>query len=398
MLSIAILGQISTSPGQTYGISVFNESFRHDLQLSHTQVTAAYMLGTLLASFPVWFVGALMDRYGIRRPMFFVVLLFGAACVLTSQVNSLFMLFCAFLFLRMLGQGALSLLSSNTLSMWFDTRLGTAAGIMSLGTASAFAVIPAMNLYLIDELGWRTAYVALGVGVWIVMLPLILIFYRNRPEDIGQALDGMRIKSTTESPIVEGTSLTLREAQRTRAYWILLVMHVVWALVGTAIVFHIQSLFHERGLTKGDVAMFFSFFALSMAVAHFAGGLPADRVQLRLLLFLAMIGMTLSLVDLIVLESVSGVRIFAIAIGASQGLFVVLGQTIWARFYGRAHLGKIRGTIWTACVAGSSAGPFVLGLTIDLHGSFTPALWLFAGIYFMLSILACFATRPRLAG
>ena len=397
MLPIAIAGHIATSPGQTYGISVFNDSFRQELGLSRTALTGAYMLGTLLAAFPVAYVGACMDRYGIRRAMSAVVVLFGATCVATSQVRGLLTLFLAFFMLRMLGQGALSLLSSNTVAMWFHARLGTASGLMSLGTAVAFAAVPATNLYLIDRFGWRFTYALLGIAVWVVMLPLMAVFFRNRPEDIGQVPDGVRVRAATESELHRGDldcDLTLRQALRSRAYWILLCMHIVWALVSTAIVFSIVDLFADHGLSKGEVAMFFTYFACSMAAAQFGGGLLADRYPLHFLLFVAQSGMTLSVAYLTRLDSAQSAIAFAVALGASQGLFIVLGQTVWARYYGRAHLGRIRGTAWTASVAGSSLGPFALGVTKDLCGAYTPAIWLFVAMYGILSVTALFATPP----
>jgi len=403
MLPIAILGQIATSPGQTYGISVFNDYFRKDLQLSHTGLTAAYMLGTLLAALPVSLVGGWMDRYGIRRVMIVVVLLLGGACIGVSQVTGVFTLFLAFFALRMLGQGALSLLANNTLAMWFHARLGTASGIKSLGTAAAFAIIPPANLFLIQQFGWRTAYAILGMVIWAVMLPLLALFYRNRPEDVGQFPDksGGTDASASQTPppgnVHVHRTMTLDEAVRTRAYWILLVIHVAWALVGTAIIFHIVTLFAEYGLNKESAALFFTIFAVSMAAMQFAGGLLADRLRLHVLLSIAMGLMTFSVFYFLSVRTPSSAHVFAIALGGGQGLFLVLGQTIWARYYGRTHLGKIRGTVWSACVAGSSVGPFLMGVTKDWCERYTPALWVFATVYAALTLAALFARAPRTA-
>ena len=70
-------------------------------------------------------------------------------------------------------------------------------------------------------------------------------------------------------------------------------------------------------------------------------------------------------------------------------------QTVWARYFGRVHLGKIRGTVWTATVAGSALGPPIMGLAKDYLGSFAPALWLFATFYGILALAALFVTSPR---
>ena len=108
-----------------------------------------------------------------------VALLFGGVCIATSQVSG-----CsrssrvpAAAHARPGGAG---LLSGNTLPFWFRRRLGTVEGIRHFGMAGAIAVVPAINLALIGAFGWRTAWVILGVAVWAMMLPAMLLF-RNRP-------------------------------------------------------------------------------------------------------------------------------------------------------------------------------------------------------------------------
>ena len=104
MLPIATIAQVATSPGQSFAIAVFNQSFTETFQLSEKQLTGAFGLGTLLASLSLPLFGILMDRWGIRRAMSLVVLLLGCACLFAAQVTSLAMLFLAFWLLRMFGR------------------------------------------------------------------------------------------------------------------------------------------------------------------------------------------------------------------------------------------------------------------------------------------------------
>ncbi|HWG46171.1 MAG TPA: hypothetical protein VN688_25645 [Gemmataceae bacterium] len=127
MLPVAVVGVIATSPGQTFGIAAFNKSFRMGLGLTHSQLTGAYMMGTLVAALPLSYVGVLMDRHGLRRITVAAVLLLGLACGMAAMADGLVTLFVAFFLLRLLGPGAMSLLSSNTLAFWFHRRLGMQA-------------------------------------------------------------------------------------------------------------------------------------------------------------------------------------------------------------------------------------------------------------------------------
>ena len=398
MLPIAMLAAIATSPGQTFGVSIFNPYLRESLNLSHSQLTGAYMFGTLLASLPQPYIGGLMDRFGIRRVMFIVVILLGFACLFMAQVLNVVMLFLAFFLLRLLGQGALSLMANNTLAMWFRARLGTVMGMMSAGVAGAIALIPPFILVLINQYGWRNAYVILGVLVWVIMLPLLLILYRNRPEDVAQNLDGRStdIMAPDEEPQDnDEVSFSLKEAQRTRAYWILIAISAAWALIITAVFFNIVPIFTNKGLTEGNAAATYTILASALAITQLVGGVLADRVRLH---WLAAGCTAMVAVGVWVLSSADSIlmaQLYALLVGISQGLFGAVSNTVWVRYYGRLHIGKIRGTVALAMVAGSSAGPFIMGATYDLFGNYQVSLNLFIACLIPLAIAGLWATPPQ---
>lgn len=396
MLPIATLAFMATTPGQTIGVSVFNPSFREALNLSHTQLTGAYALGTFLASLPQSYIGALMDRYGIRRVMTAVVIAVGLACLFVSQVNGLIMLFLAFFLLRMFGQGALSLLSTNTLAMWFHNRLGTVQGVYNVGGAAALAIFPPLILYLIENFGWRTAYALLGVLVCVVMLPILFTLFENRPEDIGQLPDGERFAPTAEeAAALSKNDLTLPQAMRTYAYWIYLIMMAVVGMIITAVFFNALPMFESFGLDQTVAAYTFTLVAISSAVVQLTGGVLADYVPVRFLTALSMVGFTGSILLLLITDSAALAYTYALLVGAANGLFGVSQGTMWVRYFGRAHLGKIRGSVMTAAVAGTSIGPFIMGATYDWLGSYATSLWIFVILFAPFIVLALFAKPPR---
>ncbi len=111
MLPVVMLTTMATMPGQTYGVAVFYPYLRASLHLSASELSGAYMLGTLLAAIPMTAVGAMMDRFGARRTLAGVVILFGITCMGMARTSGLVTVFVAFLFLRMFGQGAMGLLA-----------------------------------------------------------------------------------------------------------------------------------------------------------------------------------------------------------------------------------------------------------------------------------------------
>ena len=396
MVPLAMVTALATSPGQTYGVSVFNPSLREALSISHSQLTGAYMFGTLLAALPQPFFGRLMDRMGIRRLSGIVVVALGLACLFTARVTGLVGLFFAFWSLRTFGQGALNLVANNTLAMWFQKRLGLVSGLFNVGMALTMGLVPAGMLWLIQRQGWRGAYTTVGVLVWLVMLPLVVWFFRDRPEDIGQPLDGVPAPPRRAGPaaVQTQTALPLKIARQTRGYWIMLLITTAWGLIITGITFNILPLFAAQGYDETLVAATFTALAAATAVVQLASGVLADRLPLRWLAAASMAALALSAWVLMQLTAPWVAFLYAVLAGAGQGVFSVVNATVWAQYFGRDFLGEIRGSVWLAMVAGSSVGPFAMGAAYDQFGSYRFILGVFCGLLTLLAVAAWWATPP----
>ncbi len=396
MVPVAVIAQAVTGVGQTYGVSVFNPSLLDSLGISLTALTGAYMVGTLLASLPQSYIGSLMDRFGIKITMIGIVTLLGGACILFSRVNSLATLLVGFFLLRLLGQGGLSLLSGNIAAMWFREKLGTVTGVISSGFSISMAVIPAFFLFLINLKGWRTAYIWLGFLVWLIMIPILLLIFKNKPEDVGQILDG-GAEEDKDSPgqlTNRIYSFSIKEARKTPAYWIMMINSALWAMIITAVFFNLLSIFDSLGISPGVAAATYTTYAAASLVTQLLLGPTADRGALQYLLLACMAFLAAGVAVLTFSESPLLAHAYAVLIGISTGLISLVGGTLFASYFGQENLGKLRGGVLTAQVAGSSLGPFITGVIYDLSGSFQISLWIFVVILIPAALVSLKATRP----
>ena len=172
-------------------------------------------------------------------------------------------------------------------------------------------------------------------------------------------------------------------------------MTAFWGMANTAVVFNIMPLFESRGLTEQHAALLFTGFAVSLAVMQLVGGVLADRFPLSRLLSVAAVGMVVCMIG-------SGGSIrppwscrCRWRWDARRGCSPRPPARLWPRYYGTAHIGRIRGALATVMVSASSVGPFILGLSVDWLGDYSPALVLFVILALPLSALALFATPPR---
>jgi len=415
MLGGTTLTTMATSPGQSFVVGAFSEAIRADLGISLAAFSAAYMVATFAASLPLTLVGRLGDRHGTRVVMGGTGLLLGLACAFIggatwlvgdlvapgstgARLLTLATLTVAFFLLRFLGQGALGLVSSHALAMWFERRLGLVESIRNLGVPIALAVLPAVLLTLIAGVGWRWAYTLLGVAVWLVVLPVAALVHVSTPDQLGQRIDGAPAPLDHE-PAPADAFFTLRQSLRTRAYWIVTASMVLSAAVGTSFVFHTQPMMLDLGLTTRAAAAVVATLGLVSLAATVPSGHLVDRLAPRHLL--AATGFLLAgACGCYVLagHATSGTLLIAhgafLLLALSQSLLFVLASPLFARFFGRRHHGAVRGSLTTFMVAGTSAGPYVFAQWRAFTGDFEQAYLAAAVVAVVLAVWALRLSRP----
>ena len=402
-----------TSPGQTYTVSIFIDHFMADLGLSRSLVSALYTVGTLCGGLALPFVGHQLDRRGPRLMVGLVTALLALACVYMGLVQGAVMLGLGFVLIRMLAQGSLGLVCTNVVNRWWVRRRGTMLGLLGmvvsvLGTGT----FPSLANALIARFGWRTSYMLMGLLVAVVMLPVGLIFFRRQPEDYGllpdgqapdgQAPDGDRRvvvpqkggPQASVAPVPEEEHWTRREAVRTSAFWIISAACACLSALGTGLHFHMVSIFDDAGMSAAAAAAAFMPLALTGALVRLVSGVLADRVPVRYLLCAALIGLAASLVMAPRLQGTTSALFYGIVLGATGSLQMTVSGVVWARYYGRRHLGSVSGVAMLVSIAGSALGPLPMGIARDLMGSYRLALTLSAALPLVLAVVALWARRP----
>lgn len=397
ILGIGSVGIILTAPGQTYAVSVFIDYFIDDLGISRGLISSLYTIGTLTASLAMPWVGNQIDRRGSRLMMVLISLFFGIACFYMSTVRTALMLGLGFLFLRMLGQGSLSLVSKNAINQWWVRRRGMAMGIAGMAAAVlSSGGFPTLINSLIPLFGWRTTYVILGLMIWAIVLPLSLIFVRNRPEEYGLVPDGIAVvdrESGGDHPPLE-INWTRDEAVRTSVFWLVAAGLSVQSALSTGLTFHIFSIFRDSGLSAAVTASVFVPMALTAAIVQIAGGILIDRVPVRVLLALSLLLMAFVLVMAPHLNSIPLAYAYGLLSGVRGGLQLIVSNVVWAKYFGRRHLGSITGIVATLSVGSSALGPMPFGIARDLAGSYEGVLTGFALLPLVLALVTVLFVRP----
>lgn len=187
---VATLVTFASGPGQSYVFAVFVDPIIDDTGLSRTFVSTLYAVGTGFSAAMIMVVSRLVDRFGARIMLVVIAGLTGIACIGMSAVYGPIGLLLGFAALRALGQGSLPITSVILVAQWFVRYRGRAMSILAIGFAASNAAFPPFARFMIEEIGWRGAYVTLGIIVWALIIPATILFVRNQPEDMGLHPDG----------------------------------------------------------------------------------------------------------------------------------------------------------------------------------------------------------------
>lgn len=387
----------ATGPGQTVGVSLFIDPLIAELGVSRSSISTAYLVGTLAGAVALPWIGRALDRYGVRRTMAVIGVVFGAVLVGLSFVSSLVGLTAGFVGIRMAGQGALGLTATTAVALWFSRRRGMAMGVVSALGAVGISSTPLILETFLFDYGWRRAWLIEGVAIWLLVIPIALLAMRDRPEDLGQVPDGPLPSGASRPVPASAVGYTRAQTLRHPYFWLISTAVALSGLLSTAVAFHQVSLLTQRGLSTAEAAANFVPQTVAGLVATLATGYLMDRFAGRWMV----VGSMLMLAGALVWGSVVAPGLSAIAFGALLGAAGNMIRAVEAaalpRYFGVRHIGSIRGLVASISVGGTACGPLLFAAVFERTESYTPVLLATAIAPVLVAGWAVVAREPQAA-
>lgn len=372
MVCFCTIARGLSAPGQTIGVSAFVDDLIDDLDTTRSAVSTAYLIGTLASAAALPFVGRWIDRRGVRHATTTVVVAFGCVIALTGAVNNVVTLGLAFVGLRMLGQGALTLTATTGVVLWFDQRRGFALAVSTMGGLAILSLSPLTFSAVINAVGWRWTWVVIGAGLLIVMLPIARFGIVDRPEALGQAPDGAATQTIRSA--VTSRSHTAAEALRTPAFWTLTGLSMLMGAIATGLTFHNTDLLREQGLNEAQAAAIFIPQMVGSVVSSLAIGSATDRYRPKPLLLFG--GLAMSVTPLLATVASPGfsAAVYGFTGGLAMGSISSAAAALLPKWFGVDNIGAIKGISVSLHVGGSAVGPLLLSAGNDISGSYVPVV------------------------
>ena len=389
-----------------YGFSTFFNPMITEFGWSRTVMSGVFSLSRTEGGIAGPLNGWLVDHFGARKIMFLGVTITGIGFILLRTVNSPVSLYLIFgLILSMGFNMGFTHATSAAVAKWFVKKRGRALSILTTGNGVGGAIFVPVIAWLITQFGWRVATLILGVANLAIPLPISLIV-RSTPEEMGLRPDGET--TTPEDTTVEPDSslapstadtspdevnLTVREALKTRAFWVYAISMVLRACILSAIVVHQIPHLMDIGIEYEAAASVLGLMVLMSIPGRFIFGWLGDRFSKRVLLFISCVLQGIGIFIFINASTLPTLYLFVIVYGLGYGGAIPLTVALRADLFGRTNYATISGITMPLTMIGTVTAPLFAGYLYDTTQSYALAFYVFIALIVLSGV--CFLLIPR---
>ena len=389
----------------------------HQLGWSRTLIAGSVSAGALASLVLSPVVGWAIDRFGARPVLVVSVLVLGVAMISLAWATVPLTFYLAFAAGRIVFHTSAPIGASTVAARWFIRKRGRAIGMIFLFGAIGGVVFTMVASLVVESHGLKATWIAMGLVVLVFSVAPSLLLVAERPEDIGLLPDGEPPDSTDaekgagaivpvgvpDSPATvlprahmtaDTDSWTLGEAVRTKTFWLLVFMGFASFFVHTSIGVHMGAYFRDVGLGATSAALAVSLSWSVSAVGSLIWGWVTDRIDVRYAysgMFLFQAGSTLYL---IFVGGTLGVFLASGLFGIVSAGTNVVPSVIYANYFGRSSLGRIRGLGEVGVLLGQATGPVIAGILFDLRGGYSTIFTAFVVLALVCSLLVLKARAP----
>ena len=351
-------------------------------------------------------LGFIIDRFGVRRVLIPSVIMMGLTVASMALLSANLWHFYALYFLiPFLGAGTLPQSYSRVLIAWFARRRGIALGVSLAGFGVGAMLVPVVAQLMIENYGWRMAYVGFAAAVFALALPMVVFIMKETPTEMGLQPDGEPASNTGDdnsaiavssvaqnedavdeaAPVVTGLSCS--QAARTRSFWLILFSFMLVGIGITSVIAHLVPMLTDRGVAPAVAALCMSSLALGLIAGRLLSGFLMDYFFAPYVAAFFLLGLLGGIIILATGTAGALVFVAAVCVGMATGSEISEIAYICSRYFGPRAFGLIYGLMFAAFQLGSMAGSPLMGLYYDRAGDYIGALWVVAAIVLVGTVL-----------
>jgi len=369
---VSIIGQaFGLASMLIYTFGVFAKPLATEFKTSRASIALAVSLVDIILAITAPGAGRLVDRYGARGVIVSSLLALQACLVGLCFVQPpLWHFYALYAFAGLVSVATTPVTYSRVIVNWFDRKRGLALGLASTGVGLGAFISPSLAQFLIDESGWRNAYLGLAAVGLLVAVPVVGIFLRGSPEEVGLLPDDASSVGQQLPPGMPRQGITVLEALKTRTFWQLCAIFFCVAACGNGAIAHLAPLLTDHGVTGREAALATSMFGIATIVGRVGNGYLIDcffapRVT-SILFGGAAVGAALLWGGATGYGAFLASALLGLAIGAEADVMPFL----ISRYFGMRSMAELYGCVFGAYTLGNAAGRYLMAVGFDTTGSY----------------------------
>ncbi|MFO7965528.1 MAG: MFS transporter [Desulfobacterales bacterium] len=351
--------------------------------------------------------GFIVDRYGPRVLMIVGGFIIMVSLVLTSRMNEPLQFYIFYGVILAIGVSAtLVVPNASTARKWFVRKGGLAVALIIVGMTLGISIISLIIPDLIDAFGWRKSWFYIGLIMGAVIMGISWIVVRKDPESMGLYPDGeqgsRRVSESADVSPIDETEWTVREAVRTRSYWLLLFANSVFIIPVMGFMGHVAAWGFDIAKAAnvpevsatGMVKLSIFLLGIASITGALIGGPLSDKYGRKPVLVTGFILQIFLIVYAVNVDRMSGIVIFSLSAGIVGGILTPLWAPYVGDIFGRVSLASLFGMIVFAVGIIGGTGPFLFGWIFDLTGSYFWA-FIFSGCCYLVAMILIIFIRKE---
>jgi MFS family permease len=376
-----------------------------DLGWSRTITSLAISVNLVVYGVTAPFAAALMERFGVRRIAIGALALLSLGTGLTAVMTASWQLVFLWGVLVGLGTGSTALVfGALVANRWFTKRRGLVVGIFGAAWATGQLVFLPLFARIIEHQGWR--YASLTVALLsATLIPVVAIVMRDRPSDVGLAPYGAEAMPEAESNTTHsgwraavGALAILREAARTRAFWLLAITFAICGWTTNGIISsHFVPAMHDHGVTATTAASLLVIVGIFDIVGTVGSGWLTDRFDPRVLLgiYYGLRGVALIALPILIGPDIQPPLLLVMVLfGLDWVATVPPTVTLCREIYGVDRGAVVFGWVFASHMVGAAIAAAVSGWIRVSAGDYATAWWLAGILAFVAAALSLAIARP----
>lgn len=354
---------------------LFMEPVSEEFGWGRTLFASGVSVATFATAIASPFLGIIVDKWGARRLALPGVVLTIVSMVLFGFTNGeVWQWIALWLFFGMAAACIKSTVWTVAVLGVFDKSKGLALALVMSGTALSQVVIPPLGNWLIEDFGWRSAYVWLGLGWGIPTFLLAYLFFFDL-HDVAARRRMKDEKAAAAAAAVDLPGLTVKEASRDWALWRVGISNFVVMVLTQGLAAHLIPILTDAGVSRTNAALLSSLAGVAAIVGKLVTGVLLDRYRPNWIG-----GLTLGAAALTFLFLMDGLRspgfiVAALIVnGYAAGTKTQITGYLTASYGGMKSFGVVYGVMAALMAAAAGAGPLLAGAVYDLSGGYGPFL------------------------